>query len=275
MKFVLRLFTTVTSLLVVGAALSAAPAASSTASVWHRPILSIGANQSSNWSGYNQGSMEQGNKLFNQVSGHWKVPTATQHKANEAEYSSTWVGIGGGCVDAQCQVTDGTLIQAGTEQDVDTSGKASYSAWYELIPAPSIQITKLKVSAGDKMSVDITENPANSNVWTITVKNLTSGKKFKLTTPYSSTHLTAEWIVETPVVIDSGGNVTIGPLPDLSRVQISKTMTNAAGANIQASEEIQLVDPNTNEVLATPSDPNPTNSAFNDCTYATNCKAPK
>jgi len=274
-KSVLRLFTTVTSLLVVGAALNAAPAVSSTASVWHRPILSIGANQSSNWSGYNQGSMEQGNKLFNQVSGHWKVPTATQHKANEAEYSSTWVGIGGGCVDAQCQVTDGTLIQAGTEQDVDTSGKASYSAWYELIPAPSIQITKLKVSAGDKMSVDITENPANSNVWTITVKNLTSGKKFKLTTPYSSTHLTAEWIVETPVVIDSGGNVTIGPLPDLSRVQISKTMTNAAGANIQASEEIQLVDPNTNEVLATPSDPNPTNSAFNDCTYATNCKAPK
>ena len=148
MKFVLRLFTTVTSLLVVGAALNAAPAVSSTASVWHRPTLSIGANQSSNWSGYNQGSIEQGNKLFNQVSGHWKVPTATQHKANEAEYSSTWVGIGGGCVDAQCQVTDGTLIQAGTEQDVDTSGKASYSAWYELIPAPSIQITKLKVYAG-------------------------------------------------------------------------------------------------------------------------------
>src|SRR5207244_11524472 len=112
------------------------------------------------------------------------------------------------------------------------------------------------------MSLDITENPANSNVWTITVKNLTSGKKFKLTTPYSSTHLTAEWIVETPVVIDGGGNVTIGPLPDLPRVQVSKTMTNAAGANVQAPAEIQLAEPHPNQVPARPSDPNPPASAF-------------
>src|SRR5205823_5922282 len=100
---------------------------------FHRPIVRVGANQSNNWSGYNQGMLEK-NKQFHQVAGTWTVPAATPHKAREAEFSSSWVGIGGGCVDANCAITDGTLIQAGTEQDVDANGQASYSAWWELIP---------------------------------------------------------------------------------------------------------------------------------------------
>src|SRR2546423_759449 len=106
----------------------------------HRPLLSLGANQSTNWSGYNQGTLEQGGKVFSQISGDWTVPTASRHKA-EAEFSSTWVGIGGGCIDAGCTVGDNTLIQTGTEQDVASNGKASYSAWWEIIPAPSITIS--------------------------------------------------------------------------------------------------------------------------------------
>ena len=51
------------------------------------------------------------------------MPTASAHKAKEAEYSSTWVGIGGGCLNTACSVTDNTLIQAGTEQDVAANGK--------------------------------------------------------------------------------------------------------------------------------------------------------
>ena len=60
-----------------------------------RPIVSVGANQSNNWSGYNQGALEQGGKTFSAISGQWTVPTATAHKPGENEYSSTWVGIGG------------------------------------------------------------------------------------------------------------------------------------------------------------------------------------
>ena len=61
----------------------------------HRPIVTVGANQSNNWSGYNQGLVEKNGTQFHQVSGDWTVPTATSHKRGEAEYSSTWVGIGG------------------------------------------------------------------------------------------------------------------------------------------------------------------------------------
>ena len=83
------------------------------------PGAKLNANQSSNWFGYSQGTLEQGSKLFNSITGDWTVPTATQHTSGQAEASSDWIGIGGGCVDAGCTVTDSTLIQTGTEQDVD------------------------------------------------------------------------------------------------------------------------------------------------------------
>jgi hypothetical protein len=57
---------------------------------------------------YNQGTLEQGGKLFNSVAGDWSVPAATQHTAGQAEASSDWIGIGGGCIDAGCTSTDST-----------------------------------------------------------------------------------------------------------------------------------------------------------------------
>lgn len=246
------------------------PAAPSAVQMFHRPIVAVGANQSNNWSGYNQGALEQGGKLFHQISGTWVVPTATAHKAGEAEYSASWVGIGGGCVDANCTVTDSTLIQAGTEQDVDTTGKATYSAWWELIPAPSVTVS-LPVTSGNRVQVSITET--TPGVWSIVIKNLSTAKSWSMSLPYTSTHATAEWIEETPVVIDNSGNVTIGPMPKLSRVHFDRGLTNGSNAQLKSSEEIQLVDFN-GSPLATPSSPDPDTDGFNDCTYASTCAAP-
>ena len=120
--------------------------------VFHRPIVRVGANQSNNWSGYNQGTLEKGNVQFHRVSSTWVVPTPTQHVRGEAEFSATWVGIGGGCVDAGCTVTDGTLIQAGTSQNVDANGNPSFDAWWELIPAPSVTISGFAVHAATRCS---------------------------------------------------------------------------------------------------------------------------
>jgi len=133
-----------------------------------------------------------------------------------AESSATWVGIGGGCVDAGCTVTDATLIQAGTSQNVDANGNASYDAWWELIPAPSVTISGFAVSAGNASSVDIGEGLPG--VWAITVVNHTTGQTFKQTSPYTSTYASAEWIEETPVVLSDSGAVTIGPMPNLGSV---------------------------------------------------------
>src|SRR6266576_3813549 len=137
-------------------AASAAPAVAAPRAHGHtlhvvKPSVRVNANQSSNWFGYNQGTLEQGGKMFNSISGDWTVPTATQHASGD-EFSSDWIGIGGGCVDAGCTVGDNTLIQTGTEQDV-SGGSASYGAWWEIIPGPSIAIT-MTVQPGDHMHAD-------------------------------------------------------------------------------------------------------------------------
>ncbi len=239
-----------------------------TAPAFHRTIVALNANQSNNWSGYNQGTLERGSTLFNSVGGTWVVPTARQHRSRDAEASSTWIGIGGGCVDAGCTVTDSTLIQAGTEQDVAANGKASYSAWWELVPAPSLTISNFAVHAGDRIHGDISEVVADSDVWTITLKNVTTGATFSQTVPYPSTHTTAEWIEETPLLIGTGGT-GLSAMPNLGTVRFTNATVNGAAAGLRAAEQVQLVDAN-GHVLATPSAP-VSPAAFNDCTYSTSC----
>ena len=174
-------------------------------------------------------------------------------------------------MDAGCTVGDSTLIQTGTESDVDSTGKASYSAWWELIPAPSNKIAKMTVGAGDVMQASIVENPANSNVWTITLKDVTRNETFSTTVPYSSTHATAEWIQETPLLI--GTNAGLADLPNLSTNAFDFATTNGAPAALKSSEEIQLVDSN-NHVIGTPSAPDSDTDGFNVCSWATSCLVP-
>jgi hypothetical protein len=229
----------------------------------------INTNTSNNWFGYNVGSLER-HTLFHSITGVWTVPTATQHTPGQAEDSADWIGIGGGCVDAGCTVTDATLIQTGTEQNVAANGQASYSAWWELIPAPQISIS-MKVQPGDQMRASIAEKLANSNIWKITLRDVTRGETFTKTVPYSSTHATAEWIEETPLEI--GTNPGLAALPNLTSPAFDQGTLNGKPANLRSSEEIQLVDSNGN-VIGTPSAPDPDLDGFNACTWSTTCSAP-
>ena len=235
----------------------------------HR-IAALGANQSNNWSGYNQGAVATG-KMFHQVAGDWIVPTARQAKLGQAGYSATWVGIGGGCVDASCSTTDSTLIQAGTEQDVNSLGAASYSTWYEVIPLPAITAS-VAVRAGDHVHVDIHESVPNSEIWSISIQNVSTGQSYGITLSYTSTYLTAEWIVETPIVISTSGT-SVGPLPRLGTVTFDLAQTNGQSANLSPTQELNLVDVG-GSLLATPSAPDRDADGFNDCTYASTCSPP-
>jgi hypothetical protein len=235
------------------------------------PHLRANTNQSSNWFGYNQGTLEQGSKLFNSITGDWTVPTATQHTAGGAENSSDWIGIGGGCVDSGCTATDSTLIQTGTEQDVSSSGAPSYSVWWELVPAPSLTITSMTVNPGDHMHASIAEVVPDSNLWTITIKDLTNGQSYTTTVPYTSTHLTAEWIEETPLLL--GTNAGFAALPNLTSPAFDLATTNGAPANLKATEQMQLIDSGGN-VIGSPSAPDPDADGFNACTWAGTCTAP-
>lgn len=234
-----------------------------------KPGARANANESSNWFGYNQGMLERG-KQFHAVAGDWRVPRATQHVRGRAEASSTWIGIGGGCVDARCNVGDSTLIQTGTEQDVSRSGKASYSAWWEVIPGPAITISKFRVRPGDHMHASVAETVKNSNVWRITLRNVTRNKTFHRIVPYTSTHATAEWIQETPVII--GTDAGIADLPNLSRTTFNRARVNGRPAGLRYSERILLT--SRNKVIGTPSAPDRQHDGFALCSWAKRCPAP-
>jgi hypothetical protein len=258
----------------LGASLAsgAAPAPESHGALLHlvKPGLGVNANKSSNWFGYNQGSLEKGGTKFHSIAGDWTVPTARQHTKGRSESSSTWIGIGGGCVDAKCNKGDETLIQTGTEQDVSSSGQASYSAWWEVIPGPSISIGNLKIRPGDHMRASITEAPKGSEIWRINLQNLTRHQTFKKTVPYTSTRATAEWIEETPIVI--GANAGLADLPKLSRTRFDRAKVNGSSAGLKSSERILLT--SGGKVIGTPSAPDPQRNGFALCAWAATCRAP-
>jgi hypothetical protein len=159
-----------------------------------------GAQQSTNWSGYEIAGAPGG---FNAVRGTWVVAAIAPSKKDTA--SSSWTGVGGGCADPpSCTVVDQTLIQAGTEAD-NSGGSPTYFAWWEALPAPSVRLMggplnqgSFDVLPGDSITVSISNNLA---VWTIEIENVRSGSNhwtFTTTVPYASAGLTAEWIEESP-----------------------------------------------------------------------------
>jgi hypothetical protein len=229
-------------------------------------LISFGARQSGNWAGYNLGYISDGRKLYNQISGSWTVPTPSLHAA-ENEYSVNWVGIGGGCIDKNCLLVDGSLIQAGTGQYINSSGARSYFAWWEIIPGPILQITNFPVRGGDRVFADIRQVIAGTNLWKIKIVNFTTGQTYQTKIEYSSTHLTAEWVEERPSV---GG--LPAPLPSLSQPRFNGAIVNNAPVHLSAASAVDMVNGSTR--LATSSNPDPDANGFNVCTYTTSCGAP-
>jgi hypothetical protein len=258
----------------VAFALLLAPSAPSPAlasKVVARPIVVVGANQSFNWAGYVQGRIAKGTD-FHSVAAEWIVPKVKQRNRGVAEHSSSWIGIGGGCLNSDCTLTDSTLIQAGIEHDVDEAGNAHYYAWWETIPAPLIR-TELPVHAGDRVRVEISESAVTPELWTILIVNITTGGSFTLTLPYASTYGTAEWVIETPIVISDDGGITVGPMPELAPVRFDNATANGVPAGFVASEQMQLVDFDLS-LIAAPSLPDRDADGFNDCTYRASCPVP-
>ena len=157
------------------------------------------------WSGYmvNLGG-ENASALVTGVSGSWTVPVLTPTENNT--FSSIWVGIGG--------YGEKTLIQAGTEQEY-VDGQAYYFAWYELLPNYLTRITSMHVQPGDTVTVSISLVNDNADTWLIEVNDVTRGGHFERNVTYSSSRVSAEWIVERPNVnnvtstLANFGNVTL------------------------------------------------------------------
>ncbi len=256
------------SLVACALAASGASAWSGTGLLHLVPHVTGNTNTSDNWFGYNLGTLGDGDKLFSSITGNWSVPTATQHTSGQAEDSADWIGIGGGCVDSGCDATDETLIQTGTEQDVSSTGAASYDAWYELVPAPELEISNMTIEPGDQMHASLTQLAGVSNVWDVTIQDITRGETYSTTVPYSSTQDTAEWIEETPLEI--GTDTGLAALPNLTDPAWNSLTVNGANPGLNTSEEIDLLDSN-GDVIGAPSAPNSTTNGFDECTWASTC----
>jgi len=257
-------------LAVSGMSLTTAAASASVRN--HGLVVRFAANKSQNWSGYNQGSHGARRHRCSMKSPATGRPDAEPTSSRRSRVLLRLDRHRCGCVDTACSIGDNTLIQTGTEQDIAANGKRTYTAWYELIPAPETPIPSLIVHPGDRMHAEIKEQVAGSNVWTIILNNATTGQKFQTTKPYSSSHLTVEWIQERPTLISSGGT-TLAPLPKLTNPKFDHGLVNGAAAGLKAAQEILMTNAS-GAVIARPSAPDPDADGFNACTYTASCAAP-
>jgi Peptidase A4 family len=159
---------------------------------------------STNWSGYAQ---SVSTSTFHGVSDTWTVPTVNTSLPGN-QFSSDWVGIGG--------VTDGTLVQAGTEAD-NFGGTAVYGAWTEILPAAEDPLS-LAIHPGDTITTSVIEIQAN--MWQMTVEDLTTHQSQGRTVEYSgSSHASVEAIHERPCIADGCSSVEdLANLTDTSNV---------------------------------------------------------
>ena len=168
--------------------------------------------QSRNWAGY-----VATNAYYTGVTALIQTPAATGQQLVGSVAS--WVGIGG------AQSTD--LIQAGVAVQ-QTGFNITYSAWVEMLPAASQQIS-VTVGPGQWVLVDIHE--LAFDLWQITVVNGT--QVYQRQFNYTSSHSSAEWIVEEP-------SVGRGRQTPLEAVTGANMMNMAAIANGQSVIPSQL-----------------------------------
>jgi hypothetical protein len=158
----------------VAAAFGAAPAALADTST------------SSNWAGY---AVHRSGVHFTRVSAAWRQPKLTC-AAPDQTYSAMWVGIGG------YSQNSNALEQIGTEADCNSRGGTVSTAWYELVPAPSVPI-HMTVRPGDVMSATVTLGA--HRIVRVTLNDYTRHTTFTRRLHAASIDDTAaEWILEAP-----------------------------------------------------------------------------
>ncbi len=173
--------------------------------------------QSTNWAGY---AVHRPGVSFHHVSADWIQPSASC-SGGQPSYSSAWVGLGG------YSPTSDALEQIGTELDCTAGGKAVSSAWFELVPAPSKNIS-LAVGPGDAVHASVT---VTGNRVVVELDNLTTHHRFRKTLHTHAIDVSsAEWIVEAPSECISQYTCQALPLADFGSVGFeSAKVTTTSG----------------------------------------------
>ena len=172
-----------------------------------------------NWAGYIVASdLQNPQSSVTSVTASWIVPTVVI--SSQDTFSAVWIGIGG--------FFDNTLIQTGTEQD-SIQGQSEYSAWVEFLPQNSITIDSITVSPGDQIDATIQLVEANTDQWSIYLKDITKNQECSGSFFYVSSKLSAEWIVERPDISSRRSRGTLASLADVGTVDFASCQIDIGG----------------------------------------------
>jgi hypothetical protein len=229
---------------------------------------------SPNWSGY---LLYDNFQTYTGVTGQWTVPTvvSTTHGS-----SSTWVGIGG-WLGINGGVSN-NLIQAGTEQDYSPElsplSGATYYAWYEILPASQVQISKTSpslypVSPGDVMQVSITPSPGtvappagSTGKWLVKITNVTKKWTYTATETYASDLSSAEWIEEAttePSILASSTQMAYYQQVEFNfNDQVATNNGALQPVVLEQKDEVWMNQNGINGVFSTPSNPSGDGKGF-------------
>jgi hypothetical protein len=215
------------SLLIAATVVATIAASSGTASTTRQFTRNSGAQSvSSNWSGYVLQDQNAAGLQFTSVTGTWKVPTTICTSAPTSS-AAFWVGLGGSSSSAS------GLEQTGTGADC-SNGTAKYYAWYEILPAASVQVP-LKVKAGDQITTSVN---VHGTTVLIQIKNRTRKTSFTKSLQVAAPDISsAEWIAEAPSACTNSGRCSVLPLANFGTV----TFTRAAA--IASSHPGTITDP--------------------------------
>ena len=121
---------------------------------------------------------------FRSIIGSWVEPAVTCTSRNNL--FAPWVGIDG--------YGSQTVEQTGAQVSC-SSGKAVYSAWYEMYPAQPVYLSDA-VSAGDSFTGSVTTTGNGS--YKITLTDNTKGWTYNTTQRLNAENVSAEAIIESP-----------------------------------------------------------------------------
>lgn len=161
------------------------------------------------WAGY---VVEAGGRPFTSVSGRWTQPRVVCNRPSSAV--ALWIGLGGTRADSRA------LEQVGTSADCSERAVVSYSAWYQLFPAPPVELP-LRIAPGDRLDAAVSVDGWNVS---IALHDLSTGSLFSGTVwmRYPETD-SAEWIAEAPASCFT--ECTLLPLADFGRVTFANGST--------------------------------------------------
>ena len=115
------------------------------------------------WAGY---VVRAAGASFAEVAGSWVQPRVVCNRPGSSV--ALWVGLGGATSDSVA------LEQIGTSADCSQRALVSYSAWYQLYPAPPVELP-LTIRPGDRIAAKVA---VRASAVTVELRDFTTDASF-------------------------------------------------------------------------------------------------